>query len=74
MTKPGGLMLMRFHYFMSAGTVIIGIACGVDSDLRTTRHKDKTIEISCNKLRYLNGLQLRSDCDNNLSGAHFSRL
>ena len=34
MTKPGGLMLMRFHYFLSAGTVILGIVCGVESDLK----------------------------------------
>lgn len=32
--KPGGLVLMRIHYFLSAGTVILGIVCGVESDLK----------------------------------------
>ena len=25
---------MRIHYFLSAGTVILGIVCGVESDLK----------------------------------------
>lgn len=34
LTKPGGLVMMRLHYVLSAATVILGVVCGVETDLQ----------------------------------------